>query len=806
MMLSAALLYAEIGWKILPLYTVAENRCDCARGDSCSSPGKHPRTQRGVHDASSEEGQIRAWWAQWPESNVGIQTGEESGVCVIDVDCAGSQSLERFGPPVIDDCPIVDTPSGGYHIYVAHPGYHVINDVGRHIGPGVDIRGDHGYVVAPPSNHIQGMYAWRINHHIKDRAVQAVSDRFLPAKPAPVRPTVVRVTVDGDEQSPYIRSAIRNECHRVIDAPLGQRNITLNTAAFALAQFVSGTHLRESTVMAALTDAAKVTGLDDTEIRKTLLSGMTAGKKEPRSIPPDKREYEKNPDNLTTATSEDAGNYETEYLCVPGRHYIADGYRDVLISDFCEGVTAKLPTGDSARLFNRSGVAVNLEGRVKGRKKLHLTNSTRCRTLLDGFGIKPGRFTKGKGGQIQHEYCPWTDDIAKLFLSSVCDHDIPELEALVSYPVYQNDWQRVAPGYNPDSHIFYDRPDRLDGLRDDISVDDIHKIIDDALYDWPFAHETAQHNAVGLLVTIICRFAISGNVPLHMCSATKEGTGKTKLVSEFYGYTLMDKTLPALHYSSNDEEQDKRILSMLLSGSNVYHLDNIDKFMSSAALASLLTCQEYAGRVLGQNSMVEVQNNLVLIGSGNAIEGSPEIVRRTVPIELEPIDESPHYRSGFRHEPLIPWLQQNSGNLISAVISMVERWKAAGQPKTSKRMGSFEDWNDVVSGIMHANQFTAWRSNEREWRQLASPWENDLRILVRQWRENHVAPVTVAELMPLVEANQLFADMLARCHGERASLAALSRLLTQRHGVCVGDLRINRLDLDGKKCFQLSPL
>ena len=59
--------------------------CSCGN-QKCPSPGKHPRTPRGAKDATTDPSQIKAWWQNWPDANVGIATGPESGLVVLDVD------------------------------------------------------------------------------------------------------------------------------------------------------------------------------------------------------------------------------------------------------------------------------------------------------------------------------------------------------------------------------------------------------------------------------------------------------------------------------------------------------------------------------------------------------------------------------------------------------------------------------------------------------------------------------------------------------------------------------------------------
>ncbi|UCE88118.1 MAG: bifunctional DNA primase/polymerase [Pseudomonadota bacterium] len=110
---------------------------------------------------------VRQWFGQWPDANVGVVTGAISGLVVMDVDPkhGGEQSLANLerehGPlPQTVEC---TTGGGGRHLYFAHPGGVVHNKVG--LASGIDIRGDGGYVVAPPSCHASGAaYCWRDGH------------------------------------------------------------------------------------------------------------------------------------------------------------------------------------------------------------------------------------------------------------------------------------------------------------------------------------------------------------------------------------------------------------------------------------------------------------------------------------------------------------------------------------------------------------------------------------------------------------------------------------------------------------------
>jgi hypothetical protein len=130
----------------------------------CTNPGKHPLTVNGVKDATTDDTWIRTWWEKFPEANIGIATGAPSGILVLDIDAqhGGERSLhnleEKYGP--LPDGPRVRTGGGGQHLYLAYSSNPIRNKVG--LFPGIDVRGDGGYVVGPGSNHLSGKtYLWQ---------------------------------------------------------------------------------------------------------------------------------------------------------------------------------------------------------------------------------------------------------------------------------------------------------------------------------------------------------------------------------------------------------------------------------------------------------------------------------------------------------------------------------------------------------------------------------------------------------------------------------------------------------------------
>lgn len=139
--------YAEQNWQVFPL----------------QARQKTPIV-KWADMATSDETMIVGWWDNNPDANIGIACGRRSGVIVLDVDSGhgGYESIaelrEKYGE--IPETAVVKTGSGGEHIYFKHPGVEIRNSAGK-LGRGLDIRGDGGYVVAPPSVHPNGnRYEW----------------------------------------------------------------------------------------------------------------------------------------------------------------------------------------------------------------------------------------------------------------------------------------------------------------------------------------------------------------------------------------------------------------------------------------------------------------------------------------------------------------------------------------------------------------------------------------------------------------------------------------------------------------------
>jgi P4 family phage/plasmid primase-like protien len=171
-LLASALAYAKLGMPVFPCHTpIVKDRevvgCSCNK-NNCNRGqwGKHPRTLNGLNDATVDEAKIRQWWKTFPFANIGVRTG--FGIFAIDIDTKNSGSenwaelIEKHGKlPATVEC---ITGSGGRHIYFRAPDGMKVKSSVREITNGVDVRGDGGYCIAPPSLHGNGKhYVWELS-------------------------------------------------------------------------------------------------------------------------------------------------------------------------------------------------------------------------------------------------------------------------------------------------------------------------------------------------------------------------------------------------------------------------------------------------------------------------------------------------------------------------------------------------------------------------------------------------------------------------------------------------------------------
>jgi hypothetical protein len=270
---SAALDYAARGFAVFP----------------CAPGSKHPVFPGGFKTATTNPATIHRWWLARPDYNVGIRTGIASCVWVLDVDGdAGATSLadlEADHGPLPST--LISVTADGCHFWFRFTSP-VPSSADDRIGRGLHVRGDGGYVLAPPSRHPDGpLYRWS-NKKPPVPAPDWLLRLTRKPAPKPITSKIVWPSRPGYSGA-YGRAALDQEIAALANTIKGGRNAALNRASFSLHQLVAGGELDGGEVRQRLIEAAIANGLmSDPQdgplaVQKTIDSGARAGLEHPRN-------------------------------------------------------------------------------------------------------------------------------------------------------------------------------------------------------------------------------------------------------------------------------------------------------------------------------------------------------------------------------------------------------------------------------------------------------------------------------------------------------------------------------------------
>jgi hypothetical protein len=254
--IDAALKWADRGFAVFPLVP----RCKKPLGSL---------VPHGLKEASRDHAVIRNWWRREPKANIGIVTG--AGNFVVDLDDAEAVSwfanaCGRHGAPKT----LTTRTSRGFHVFFAC-GAEVPNSAGR-LAPGVDVRGEGGYVVAAPSTHPGGA----VYTVARDLPI-AEAPQWLVDKAMPREVPVVAAPARHEDHSQRALRSVEGIVRAVASAGQGERNVLAFWGACRMRERVADGLLTAGLAQEILAEAAQRTGLPAWEIKTAINSAFRGG-------------------------------------------------------------------------------------------------------------------------------------------------------------------------------------------------------------------------------------------------------------------------------------------------------------------------------------------------------------------------------------------------------------------------------------------------------------------------------------------------------------------------------------------------
>jgi len=279
---------------------------------------------------------------------------------------------------------------------------------------------------------------------------------------------------------------------------------------------------------------------------------------------------------------------------------------------------------------------------------------------------------------------------------------LPMLSGVIQAPIFSKSGQLVTkPGYQHETGYYLHLSPGLK-IRDvptEPTPRDVTRakeiLLDDLLGDFPFVDDSDRAHAVAGMLQRFVRELIDGPTPLHLIESPTPGTGKG-LLAETIALPAAGPGLSMMSEGRDEDEWRKRITAKLINAPQFVVIDNLRSRLDSAALSSAITSPIWEDRILGQSRTVAVPVTCTWLATGNNPALSMEISRRTVSIRLDREMERPWEETGFRHPRLRQWATENRGDLIWAILTLVQAWIFAGQPACKKTLGSFEQWAEVL--------------------------------------------------------------------------------------------------------------
>ncbi len=283
---TAALDYARQGFLILPIWGMRDGRCGCDRPYCGQTTGRHLFERLARHDyrdATSDPDVIRTWYDHYPEVNIGLATGRVPGIFALGVNPRGGGDvmlacLENALGRLPATWTVLTGPWNRYFCF-RYPNTGVVSS--RYFEPGLAIRSDREYVVAPPSMHFSGRrYMWQEG---RDPASVELADAprwltdLMTVMGSGCRPNVDPLADQRPAGWQY-RRRLEIETNRVENALTGTCREALDKAAFRLGLLVADGRLKEVDVGVGLAFSTRFTDISIDERHERIRSGIEAAK------------------------------------------------------------------------------------------------------------------------------------------------------------------------------------------------------------------------------------------------------------------------------------------------------------------------------------------------------------------------------------------------------------------------------------------------------------------------------------------------------------------------------------------------
>lgn len=259
------------------------------------------------------------------------------------------------------------------------------------------------------------------------------------------------------------------------------------------------------------------------------------------------------------------------------------------------------------------------------------------------------------------------------------------------------------PGYDSDTGLYLAAGLRIRPVPDRPDAEDVDRakaaLLEWLLVDFPWCSDADRANYLAVLLTGVLRPRLTCPTPLGVITAPDRGSGKSFLAE------TVEILFGGRQYAwpQDDAEMRKTITTMLReSTAPVLVFDNVpaDRVIEYPSFAGLLTRGIWADRVLGQSREVEIPNDRLWLATGTNVRLGGDLGSRTFLIGIDPRQPRPDRRTDFKIRNYLPWVKENRGHIVRALLILARAWAVAGAPTTPHPMRGFTMWAEQVGGLL----------------------------------------------------------------------------------------------------------
>jgi putative DNA primase/helicase len=287
-----------------------------------------------------------------------------------------------------------------------------------------------------------------------------------------------------------------------------------------------------------------------------------------------------------------------------------------------------------------------------------------------------------------------TDALAKSVMEGAPWPSIPRIEGVIEAPTMREDGTILdQPGYDEATGLLFDPggidfprvPEKPTRAQAEAALQELIEVI----YNFPFENGAARSVMLAAMLTCVIRRTLRA-APMFAFSAPKPGSGKT-LLAECIGYLATGRPPVIVSQPNDPDEERKRMLGLLMDGTAVLLIDNVERPIQSDVLCSILSQPTYSDRVLGGNIKAIARTNLTIMSSGNNTEVLGDLTRRTLRCYLDPNCDRPEEREFDVN--LHEFVPANRARLVVAVLTIIRAHMEANSPNPGlPNYGNFEQW------------------------------------------------------------------------------------------------------------------